>query len=195
VIFHKSLFKYSLIDVLIQKTYKPENLRCIIWTGRNTLIKKVDTVMQEPRKIKVAGKQTLAYTRQERKEVGDTEGHILSLIEAEGINISSGDSEFMNGAQIINVVTSDLVNFNGPIHGYSITTKKGDSAVGKFDGKIITTISADGTPVAVIDDVHLTWIKGTGQFLNIKGSATAKGRYISRNIYNVEWEGEYWIEK
>ena len=149
--------------------------------------------MQETKKYKVAGKQTQAYTRQERKDVGDVEGHMLSLIEAEGINISTGETEFMNGAQVINIVTSDLVNFNGTIHGYSITLKKGDKAVGKFDGKIITTISADGTPVAVIDDVHLTYISGTGQFLNIHGTATARGKYISKNIYNVEWEGEYWI--
>jgi len=149
--------------------------------------------MPESKKFKVAGKQTLAYTRQERKEVGDTEGHMLSLIEAEGINISTGETEYMNGAQVINIVTSDLVNFNGPIQGYSITIKKGDSAFGKFEGKIITSLSADGTPVAVIEVSKLTWIKGTGQFLNIQGNATAKGRYISKNIYNVEWEGEYWI--
>lgn len=147
------------------------------------------------KKFKVAGKQTIAYTRQDRANVGDIEGHMVSLIESEGVNLSTGETEYMNGAQVFNVVTSDLVNFNGPIQGYSITKKKEDSVFGKFDGKISTTISADGTPVAVIEDVHLTWIKGTGQFKNIKGVAVAKGRYISKNIYLVDWEGEYWIEK
>lgn len=150
--------------------------------------------MEGLNKFKVAGKQTIAYTRQERINVGDIEGHILSIIEAEGVNVSTGETDYMNGAQVINIVTSDLVNFNGPIQGYSITKKKDDSAFGKFAGKITTTLSADGTPVAVIEEVNLTWVHGTGQFKNIQGAATAKGRYISKNIYLVEWEGEYWIE-
>lgn len=150
--------------------------------------------MQTLKKLKVSGKQTLAYTRQERSNVGDVEGHMLSLIEAEGVNISTGDTEYMNGAQVINFVTSDLINFNGPIQGYSITKKKEDSAFGKLEGKITTSLSADGTPVAVIE-AKLIWIKGTGQFKNIQGVATAKGIYISKNIYTVEWEGEYWIDK
>lgn len=150
--------------------------------------------MEGLKKFKVAGKQTLAYTRQERINVGDIEGHILSLIEAEGVNVSTGETDYMNGGQVINVVTSDLVNFSGPIQGYSITKKKDDSAYGKFEGKITTTLSADGTPVAVIEVAKLTWVRGTGLFRNIQGGATAKGRYISKNIYLVEWEGEYWID-
>lgn len=151
--------------------------------------------MEGIKKFKVAGKQTLAYTRQERANVGDVESHMVSMIESEGINISTGETEYMNGAQVINVVTSDLVNFNGPIQGYSITKKKEESVFGKFTGKITTTISADGTPVAVIEDIRLTWVFGTGRFKNIKGAAIAKGRYISKNIYLADWEGEYWIEK
>jgi len=150
--------------------------------------------MEGLNKFKVAGKQTIAYTREERINVGDIDGHILSIIEAEGVNVSTGDTEYMNGAQVINIVTSDLVNFNGPIQGYSITKKKGDSAFGKFEGKITTSLSADGTPAAVIEVAKLTWVHGTGQFKNIRGIASAKGRYISKNIYLVEWEGEYWIE-
>jgi hypothetical protein len=72
--------------------------------------------------------------------------------------------------------------------------KKEDSAIGKLEGKIITELSSEGTPVAIIE-ANLTWIKGTGQFKNIQGVVTAKGRYISENIYIVEWEGEYWIGK
>jgi hypothetical protein len=150
--------------------------------------------MEGHKKFKVAGKQTNAYTRQERINVGDIEGHILSIIEAEGVNVSTGETDYMNGAQVINIVTSDLVNFNGPIQGYSITKKKNDSVFGKFEGKITTTLSPDGTPVAVIEEVNLTWVHGAGQFKNIRGAATAKGRYISKNIYLVEWDGGYWIE-
>lgn len=150
--------------------------------------------MEVPKKIKIAGKQTIAYSRQERINVGDIEGHMLSMVEAEGVNVSTGETDFMNGAQLTNFVASDLVNFNGPIHGYSITRKKDDSVFGKFEGKITTTLSADGTPASVIEVSHITWVKGTGKFKNIQGGATAKGRYISKNIYIVEWDGEYWIE-
>jgi len=145
-------------------------------------------------KFKVSGKQTLSYTRQERFNIDDVEGHMLSLIEAEGVNISTGKTDYMNKAQVINFVTSDLVNFNGPIQGYSITKKNNDSVFGKLEGKITTALSADGTPVATIE-AKLTWIKGTGQFKNIQGFVTAKGIYISKNIYTVDWEGEYWIGK
>jgi hypothetical protein len=150
--------------------------------------------MQTLTKFKVSGKQTLAYTKQERINVGDIEGHMLSLIEAKGVNVSTGKVDYMNGGQVVNLVTSDLVNFNGPIQGYSIVKKKEDSATGKLEGKIITELSSEGTPVATIE-ASLTWIRGTGQFTNIRGVVTAKGRYISENIYIVEWEGEYWIEK
>jgi len=102
-------------------------------------------------KFKVSGKQTLSYTRQERSNIGDIEGHMLSLIEAEGVNISTGKTDYMNRAQVINYVTSDLANFNGPIQGYSITKKENDSAFGKLEGKITTTLSADRTPIATID--------------------------------------------
>jgi hypothetical protein len=119
---------------------------------------------------------------------------MLSLVEAKGVNVSTGKIEYMNGGQVVNLITSDLVNFNGPIQGYSIVKKKEDSAIGKIEGKIITELSSEGTPVATIE-ASLTWTKGTGQFKNIKGVVTAKGRYISENIYIVEWEGEYWIEK
>jgi hypothetical protein len=148
--------------------------------------------MQTLTKFKVSGKETLAYTRQERINVGDIEGHIISLVEAKGVNVSTGNLEYMNGGQVVNLVTSDLVNFNGPIQGYSMVKKKEDSALGKLEGKIITELSSEGTPVAIIE-ATLTWIKGTGKFKNIQGVVTAKGRYISENIYIVDWEGEYWI--
>jgi hypothetical protein len=60
----------------------------------------------------------------------------------------------------------------------------------KIRRKITAPLSADGTPVAIIE-ASVTWIKGTGQFKNIHGVGTAKGRYISKNIYTGEWEGEY----
>jgi hypothetical protein len=145
-------------------------------------------------KHRIAGKQTLAFTKQERIMIGDNDGHLLSLAEAIGVNQSTGPIEFMDGAQAINIVSSDLVNFAGPIHGYSISKKGNDSFYAKIEGKLTTTISADGSPLTTIE-ATLTWIKGTGKYEGVKGGGTAKGRYIASNIYIMEWEGEYWIEK
>ncbi|MBW6492882.1 MAG: hypothetical protein K0B15_16990 [Lentimicrobium sp.] len=145
-------------------------------------------------KYQIAGEQTMAFTKQERSMVGDFEGHMLSLAEAEGVNINTGSTEFLNGAQVINFITSDLVNFSGPIQGYTISKKGNDSFYAKYEGKITTAISSDGTPLTTIE-ATMTWIKGTGKYQNIKGGGTAKGRYIASNIYTLEWEGEYWIEK
>jgi hypothetical protein len=149
--------------------------------------------VEAQQKYQIAGKQTLAFTKQERSMVGDVEGHMLSLVEVEGVNLSTGTIEFFNGAQVINLITSDLVNFSGPVQGYSISKKGDDTFYAKFDGKIITTISSDGTPLTTIE-ATMTWIKGTGKYQNIKGGGTAKGRYIASTIYTLEWEGEYWIE-
>ena len=145
-------------------------------------------------KYQIAGKQTMAFTKQERSMVGDVESHMLSLVEVEGVNLSTGSTEFCNGAQVINLIFSDLVNFSGPIQGYSIIKKGNDSFHAKFEGKITTTTSSDGTPLTTIE-ATMTWIKGTGKYQNIKGGGTAKGRYIASNIYTLDWEGEYWIEK
>lgn len=151
-----------------------------------------DSLAQQ--KYKVAGKQTNAYTKMERIDVGDISGHQLSLVVAEGVNMSTGATEFLNGAQLVSMNISDLVNFNGQFQGYSKFTKKGDSGYATIEGKITTTLSTEGTPIPTLEGTF-TWTKGTGQFENIQGSGTFKGRYLTTNIYTVDWEGEYWIKK
>ena len=145
-------------------------------------------------KYKIAGKQINVFTKTERIDVGDIVGHQLSLVVSEGVNESTGPTEFGNGAQLVNVSISDLVNFNGIFKGYTKLTKKGDIAYGAYEGKIITTISPDGTPISTAEGT-VTWIKGTGQFENIQGGGTVKIKYLSTSIYTSDWEGEYWIKK
>ena len=142
----------------------------------------------------VAGKQTFAFTRQDRTLVDDVQGHMLSLAISEGINVNTGETVLMDRAAVLSFVTSDLVNYSGPLKGYTKTSKKGDVIYAKVEGKINTTLSADGTPVPTIEGTF-SWIKGTGQYENIKGGGTLKGQYITNIIYNADWEGEYWIEK
>jgi hypothetical protein len=130
----------------------------------------------------------------ERINVGDVDGHLVSLLISEGVNASTGDSGFMDGALVVNTITSDIVNYDGPFQGYSKITKKNDCVFAKFEGKITNTLSAEGNPVVLIDGT-IDFFKGTGQFDNIKGIGTIKGRYLTPMIYISEWEGEYWINK
>jgi hypothetical protein len=152
------------------------------------------TTAEAQQKYQIAGKQTLAFTKQERSMVGDIESHMLSLVEAEGVNLSTGTIEFFSGAQVINIIASDLVDFSGPVQGYSISKKGNDSLYAKLEGRITTSMSSEGSPLTTIE-AKMTWLKGTGRYENIQGNGTAKGRYIASNIYTVDWEGEYWIKK
>ena len=153
----------------------------------------VTTVVGQ-QKTKVAGKITAAYTKQEIIDVGDIEGHGISLGESEGTNFGTGKPEFMDGAQVVNLATADLVKGNGPQQGYIKFAKKGDTSIAKWEGKVATTLSTEGVPITTFEGTF-SWIKGTGQLANIQGSGTYKGKYISKTIYTVEWEGEYSIKK
>ena len=145
-------------------------------------------------KIKVAGKMTLAYTKQETIDVDDAEGHFISLAESEGKNVSTGKQEFMDGAQVVNLSFGDLVKGNGPHQGYVKFAKKDDTVIAKWEGKVTTTLSAEGTPITTFEGTF-SWIKGTGQFVNIQGNGTYKGGFISKTLYTSDWEGEYSVKK
>jgi hypothetical protein len=143
-------------------------------------------------KIKIAGKETSARIKTETIEVGDVEGHYLMLIQAEGV--FQGKPDLLDGAQEIAVGTYDLVNGNGPFHGYVKATKDGDSVYAKFEGTLTTSPSANGTPVVTSKNTW-SYIKGTGRFENIQGSGTAKGKAISSFISIFETEGELFFKK
>ena len=145
-------------------------------------------------KMKIAGKMTCANVNREAINIGDAEGHTMYLTEAEGINVSTGQQEFLDGAQVVSVSFSDLAKGNGPHQGYVKLAKKDDAAFRKYEGEVTTILSADGTPMITFKGTF-SYIKGTGQLENIKGGGTYKGRYISKTIYTVEWEGEYSIKK
>jgi len=150
--------------------------------------------MQPIEKFKVSGKQTCAYNKLERIEVGDIDGHMVSYMVSEGVNVSTGNVIFFNGAQLVSIITSDIVYFNGVFQGYTKFTNKGDNLFSKFEGNITNTLSAEGNHVQSMEGTF-TFIGGTGQYENIHGTGIFKGRYLSKIIYVNEWEGEYWIER
>ena len=145
-------------------------------------------------KTKIAGKHTLAYTKQDTVNVGDTEGHIIALYEFEGFNVSTGEEKFMDGAHDVAMGFNDFVMGNGTDQGYGNFSLNGDVIFWKHQGNITTTISPEGKPVTTAEG-SWTYPKGTGKYENIQGSGTYKGKLMSRTIYIVEWEGEYFIKK
>ena len=145
-------------------------------------------------KIKVSGKHTLAYTPGATINVGDTEDHIISLREFEGTNVSTGKEKFMDGALDVGMTFADLVKGSGPYQGYGKMSLNGDVIFWKHQGKAATTLSPEGKPVTTSEG-SFTWTKGTGKYENIQGAGTYKGKYISKTIVIVEWEGEYFIKK
>jgi len=151
----------------------------------------LDAIAQQMTKI--SGKMTCAYTDRQAYESGYTEGHFLSLAESDGINISAGANVFMDGAQVVNFSFADLVKGNGPHQGYVKLLQKDDVVISKWQGKITTIMSDEGTPLTTFDGTY-SYVKGLGKFNNIQGKGTFRGKFISQNIYTVEWEGEYSVQ-
>jgi hypothetical protein len=95
----------------------------------------VATAMAQ-KKHEIAGKMTMVYPTQERLEVGDTEGHVLSFGVAEGTNECISKYKFMDGAQAVNMAYSDLVQGNGPHQGYLKLTLGEDAVFFKWEGMV-----------------------------------------------------------
>jgi hypothetical protein len=145
-------------------------------------------------KIKVAGKFTSTQTRMDSSAIGDAEGHVFSLTEYKGTNVSTGEHKFMDGAQVFNVSFTDLVKGNGPQQGYIEFSQQDDRTYAKWEGNVTTTLSAEDTPIITFEGTF-SWIKGTGQFENIQGKGTYSGQFTSKTTYSTEWTGEYIIKK
>lgn len=139
---------------------------------------------------KIAGQLTLAYTQMDSMVVGDAAGHLMTLSQSEGTNTSVGETSFMDGASSVNFACSDLVMGNGPHQGY-VTLKSGDDmTVAKWQGKVTTTMSDEGTPIITFAGTF-EYVKGAGKYKGITGKGSYKGQFMSQSEYTSDWEGEY----
>ncbi len=145
-------------------------------------------------KTKIAGKMTCANVDQKVIKIGDTEGHAMNLLEAEGINVCTSKHSFMDGAQVYNISFSDCIKGNGPHQGYVKFVKEDDTLYAKWEGMVTTNLSEGGTPLITFKGTF-SYMKGSGKLKNIRGGGKYEGRYISSTIYTTEWDGEYFIEK
>ncbi len=145
-------------------------------------------------KKKISGKMTVAATKQEMVDIGDTKGHTVGFSIFEGTNFSTGAQKFMDGAHATNVAFGDFVMGSGPHQTYVTITQNDNAAIARCEGKSKATPSPDGTMMVTFEGTF-TYVGGKGAFENIQGKGTYKGKYLAKNIYTAEWEGEYFIKK
>ncbi len=138
--------------------------------------------------IKIAGTYSASYARQFGAEIGDVEGHTLSIGQARGVNHSTGETDYMDGAQFRMIQTEDLTRGTGTAEGYSSLAKAADTSSLRSTGKVTTVVSAE-KGVRISFEGTWTVVKATGKYQGKTGSGTYRGRFISPVEYVVEWEG------
>ena len=139
---------------------------------------------------KVSGTISATYTHQDTIVVGDEPGHFLFLTASAGTNAGATEEAILAGAEVLNMAHSDLVMGNGKQWGYVRFAQGADTTFASWQGSVTTKPAEDGAPVTTMEGTF-TYTKGTGQFLNIKGSGIYKGEFTSEKGYAAEWQGEY----
>ena len=140
-------------------------------------------------RTQVSGVFSMKVGQQHALPVADQAGPVLLLTQSAGTNRSTGNSDYMDGAQVINREISDLTQGNGPHQGYTTEIKGADTSMARYQGKVVTTLGPDRKPTTSFQG---TWTKlsGTGRYQGVTGSGSYKGRMVSPTDYTVEWSGE-----
>ena len=114
----------------------------------------------------------------------DVSNHDLSLVEIRGVQKSTDQN--WDNAKITYWGTADVIAGNGPQRGYFVNEHAdGDRDFGIFEGKIITT----GGEVTIEGSWKYTG--GTGNFQELTGGGTYKGRMTSPTEVENTWAGTY----
>jgi hypothetical protein len=141
-----------------------------------------------PERTPISGVFSLKYSQQHALPVADAAGPVLLLNEAKGTNRNTGKFDYMDGAEVINREIADLTQGNGPHQGYITEIQGADTAVTRWQGKVVTTLGSDQKPTTRFAG---TWTKvsGTGKYKGVVGNGTYQGRMLSPTEYTVEWSG------
>jgi len=142
----------------------------------------------------IGGKMSCEYADQKQFNIGDNEGHMLSVIQSTGKNASLKVGEFMDGAAVVNYSMGDLVKGSGEQYGYIMFVKGADTTFAKWDHTVTTTVTPERKNVTTFKG-RFKFTRGTGQFKRIRGSGFYDGAFTSPTEYSVEWKGEYSIKK
>jgi hypothetical protein len=126
-------------------------------------------------------------TRTEVMNIDDTEGHIIQIHEAKGVDV---------GLKWLGVTRStwDLVKGNGTTHGYTTMMGSDGKVTGFYrqEGKVTTTLSPEGKPITTVEGTF-SLIKGVGEWQGATGGGTWKMRMIGEGISVMDWQGE-WVK-
>ena len=144
--------------------------------------------------VKISGKVTAAAVERPTVEFDDAEGHMIFVSKWEGVNVSTDEDKFMDGAKVVIVSCGDYVKGNGPFWGYVKMSLNGDVVFSKLKGNTTTTLDQKGRPVTEFEG-GMKFVKGTGEYENIQGNGTFKSKMIATTMQKSKWEGEYFIEK
>ena len=138
---------------------------------------------------KIAGTVALKYAEQHPLPVPDANGHVLLLGRVQGVNRSTGPTEYMDQASVTSLEFADLVQGNGPHQGYITMSQGADSSISQWSGKVTTTLSPQKTPVTTFEG---TWkkVRGTGRYEGATGRGAYKGRFTSKTEYVIDWNGQ-----
>jgi hypothetical protein len=133
-------------------------------------------------KVKIKDKRYWFATKLEVIKIDDTEGHIIQIIEAKGVDVGSG-------AIAYNRLFGDLVKGNGTLLAYTTVMYPDGTRFLKAEGKATTTLSPEGKPIMTAEGTF-SLIRGTGKFEGFQGGGTWKSRIIAEGITVMDWEGE-----
>lgn len=142
-----------------------------------------------PERIAISGVSSLKYSQQHALPVAGAAGPVLLLDQASGTNRNTGKSDYMAGAEVIEIGIADLTQGNGRNQGYTIHAKGADTTVSRWEGKVVTRLGAGQSPTTQFEG-SWTKVSGTGKYKGVVGSGTYKGRMLSPTEYTVEWSGE-----
>ena len=116
----------------------------------------------------VKGRYVYHFFKVERIEVGDVPGHLIGVADGRGL-VSSDTGEV---ATQLTKLLFDYTNGSGPFQAYNlISYEDGSTKISKVQGR--TTAQASG--VSTFEGTY-TFIKGTGRFEGIQGSASFSGK-------------------
>jgi len=138
---------------------------------------------------RIAGTISSQFSSMQTQEVGDVPGHTIALARSQGTNRNTGPTEFMDGADIVNIETNDLVQGNGTHQGYVTFSRDGQSTISSWSGKVTTVLGPDQRLATTIEGTWTT-IGGTGRYAGAKGRGTYRGHMLSEKEVSVDWAGE-----
>jgi len=152
------------------------------------------TDLSAQEKIKMAGKVTFTEKARSKLTAPDEKNHVVFISEWEGTNVSTDENKFMDGAQFHFAAYGDYTMGSGPHWTFFKMSLGDDIVVGNANGKTTTTFSPEKIPITTLKGTS-AFTKGEGKYINIQGSGTYKAKYTSMTTMEMEWDGEYFIEK